>query len=150
MPKVGSRYSKFGSEKTTTKKQTTTTTTANKLHLVLKKKKKKKPAELGFLSSSSQTRRKCIYERWTTGAGWGEALRLFYGKHVLAILKTVRLDWNLGIIHECSRSYRNNAILSFHLFFYLSVRAVYNGNPFDFYPFNTNDHRYPYLNSIYK
>ena len=67
------------------------------VNLVLKKKTEKKKrylilkknlAELGFLGSISQTRRKCIYEHWTMGAGCGEALRLFYGKHVLAILKT--------------------------------------------------------------
>ena len=81
MPKVGSRYSKFGFEKHTHKK--------NAFGF------EKNPAELGFLGSISQTRRKCIYERWTTGAGWGgEALRLFYDKHVLAILKTcsIRLE----------------------------------------------------------
>ena len=31
-----------------------------------------------------------------------------------------------------------------------NCRAVYYGYPFDFDQFNTNDHRYPYLNSIYK
>ena len=66
----------------------------------------------------------------------------------LPFWKPVRLNWNWGIIHKCSRTYRNNNILSFD--YYLSVRAVYYGTPFDFYPFNTNDHRYPYLNSIYK
>ena len=105
MPKVGSWYSKFCFEKKKKKQNKK----KNKLHLILKK----NPAELGFLGSISQTRRQCIYERWTTEAGWGEALRLFYGEHVLAILEPVRLDWNWGIIHECSRTYRNNAILSF-------------------------------------
>ena len=75
VPNVGSRYSKFGFEK---KQQ----------HAFgFEKKKKKKTAEVGFLGSISQTRRKCICEHWTTGAGWGP-LRLFYGKRVLAILKT--------------------------------------------------------------
>ena len=80
MPKVGSRYKKIGFEK-------------KKLHLGLKK-THKNTAESGFLGSISQTRRKCIFERWTAGAGWGEAPRLFYGKHVLAILKTcsIRLE----------------------------------------------------------
>ena len=76
---VGSQYSKFGFEKNKKKKKK-----KKKLHLVLKK----KTAEVKLLGSISQTRRKCIYERWSTGAGWGEALRLFYGEHVLAILKT--------------------------------------------------------------
>ena len=45
------------------------------VNLVLKKTtafgfEKKTTAEVGFLGSISQTRRKCIYERWTTGAGW--------------------------------------------------------------------------------
>ena len=44
---------------------------------------------------------------------WGGALRLFYGKHVLAILKTSSTRLELGIILECSRTSRNNAILSF-------------------------------------
>ena len=71
MPNVGSRYSKFGFEK-------------KKMHLVLKK----KTAEVGFLGSISQDKKKCICERWTMGAELGEALRLSYGKHKLAILKT--------------------------------------------------------------
>ena len=77
--------------------------------------------------------------------GAAGALKLFYGKHVIAILKTcsTRLE-----LRNYSRTYRNNAILPFD--YNLSIRAVYYGNPFDFYPFNTNDHRYPYLNSIYK
>ena len=86
MPNVGSKYSKFGFEK------------------------KKKLLTVGFLGSISQTRRKCIYERWTTGAGWWEALKLFYCKHVLAILKTCSTRLELG---NYSRTYRNNAILSF-------------------------------------
>ena len=113
MPKVGSRYSKYCFEEKT----------KNKLHLVLKKKTKnkkkqtkkppKKTAELRFLGSISQTRRKSIYERWTTGAvrgGGRGALKLFYGKHVIAILKTcsTRLE-----LRNYSRTYRNNAILPF-------------------------------------
>ena len=67
----------------------------------------------------------------------------------LPFWKPVRLDLNWGIIHECSRTYRKQCHTFFWLY-YLLVRAVYYGNPFDFYPFNTNDHRYPYLSSIYK
>ena len=50
------------------------------------KQNKKKTAELGFLGSISQTRRMNALLRGQEG-GRG-ALRLFYGKHVLAILKT--------------------------------------------------------------
>ena len=49
-----------------------------KLHLVLNK--KKKTAEVGFLGSLSQTRRKCIYERWTMWVGLGGGSQTFlYG-----------------------------------------------------------------------
>ena len=58
-----SRYSIFGLKKTTT--------------AFCLKKKKKKTAEVGFLGSFSQTRRKCIYERWTTVAGVGEGTQTF-------------------------------------------------------------------------
>ena len=33
--------------------------------------------------------------------------------HCFPYWKPVWLDWNWGIIHKCSRTYRNNAILSF-------------------------------------
>ena len=147
VPKVGSRYSKFGLEKNKKnkkKKQKKKQTNKKKN----KKKKKtnkttafgfeknnnnnnKTTAELGFLGSISQTRRNCIYERWTTGAGCGEALRLFYGKHVLAILKTCSTRFNWGIIHECSRTFRNNAILSFDFIicqseqFTMAIRLIF-------------------------
>ena len=67
----------------------------------------------------------------------------------LPFWKPVRLDWNWGTIHECSRTYRNNAILSFDFIIFVSPSSLL-WHAFDFYPFNTNDHRYPYLNSIYK
>ena len=94
-----SRFSKFGLKK-------------QQLHLVLKKN-----AEVGFLGSISQTRRKCIYDRWTTGARGGGGGRRHSDFSMVSMClpfwKPVRLDWNWGIIHECSRTYRNNAILSF-------------------------------------
>ena len=70
---------------------------------------------------------------------WGRT-QDFYGKRVLAILKTcsTRLE-----LRNYSRTYRNSAILSFDF-------IICQSEQFDFYPFNTNDHRYPYLNSIYK
>ena len=112
MPNVGSRYSKFVFEK---KKKNNNNNNKKKKKKQKKKKKTKKTtttafglekipqktAEVGFLGSISQTRRTCIYERWTTGAGW------------------------CGV-------------------------CVGESEQFDFYLFNTNDHRYPYLNSIYK
>ena len=122
MPNVGSRYSKFGFGKKQTKnciwfwKKTTT-------------------AEVGFLGSISQTRRKCIYENWTTGAGWGAGA----GRHsdfslvsmCLPFWKPIWLDWNWRIIHECSRTYRNNAILSFDFIncqseqFTMAIRLIF-------------------------
>ena len=64
----------------------------------------------------------------------------------LPLWKPVRLDWNWGIIHECSRTYRNNAILSFDFIicqseqFTMSIRLI----------FTHLIQSYPYLNSIYK
>ena len=63
------------------------------------------------------------------GAGCGEALRLFYGKHVLAILKTcsTRLE-----LRNYSRMFnRNNAILSFDFItcqseqFTMAIRLIF-------------------------
>ena len=122
MPNVSSRFSKFG-----LKKQTN-----NNNNCIWFWKKKKKMLRCGG-----------------GGGGWRWGPSDFSMVSMcLPFWKPARLDWNWGIIHECSRTCRNNAILSFD--YYLSVRAVYYGNPFNFYPFNTNDHRYPYLNSIYK
>ena len=73
MPDVGSRYSKFGFEK---KKK--------KLHLVLKKKCWGRIPGVPSLRQEESVSMNARL-RWR---GWGEALRLFYGKHVLAILKT--------------------------------------------------------------
>ena len=82
------------------------------VNLVLKKKtafgfEKKTTAEVGFLGSISRTRRMRIYEHWTTGAGWGgggEAPVLFYGKRVLAILKTCSTGLE---IRNCLRMFTN-------------------------------------------
>ena len=69
MPKVGSKYTKFCFEKKkkTKKKQKQK---KNKNKQTAFGFEKKNPTELGFLGSISQTKRKCIYEHWTTGAGW--------------------------------------------------------------------------------
>ena len=126
MPNVGPRYSKFGFEK-------------KKLHLVLKKNC------WGRIPGFHLSDKKKVY-LWTLDYGGGVG-----GRHsdfsmvsvCLPFWKPVRLDWNWGIIHECSWTYRNNAIPSFDF-------IICQSEQFDFYPFNTNDHRYPYLNSIYK
>ena len=44
-------------------------------------------------------------------------------------------------LSECLRTYRNNAILSFY---FINCQS----EQFDFCPFNTNDHSYPYLNYL--
>ena len=74
MPNVGSRYSKFGFEK---KKK--------KMHLVLKKKKMLR--QDSWVPSLRQEESVSM-NAGLRGRGGGEALRLFYGKNVLAILKT--------------------------------------------------------------
>ena len=70
------------------------------------------------------------------------ALILFYGKHVLSILKTC--STRLELRNLFTNVHEPIETRPYFLLTLLSVRAVYYGNPFDFYPFNTNDHRYPY------
>ena len=49
----------------------------------------------------------------------------------LPVWKPVRIDWNWGIILECSRTYRNNAILSFDFIicqfeqFTMAIRLIF-------------------------
>ena len=95
-------------------------------------KKKKFPTYLPYF----------FFQAVTWGVGGG-AFRLFYGKRVL-FWNPVRLDWNWAIFVNVHQSpiYRNNAIFSF-------VFIICQSEQFDFYTFNTNDHRQPYLNSIY-
>ena len=126
MPDVGSRYSKFGFEK---------------------KKRKEKKNCYSRIPGFHLSDKKKVYERWLRGRGGGGGGGVHSDFSMVSVClpfwKPVRLDWNWGIIHECWRTYRNNAILSFY---FINCQS----EQFDFYPFNTNDHSYPYLNSIYK
>ena len=81
MSKVSSRYSKFCFEKKKKKKKKKIT---KKLHLVLKKILLSQDSWVPSLRQEESV----SMNAGLRGAGWGEALRLFYGKHVLAVLKT--------------------------------------------------------------
>ena len=68
--------------------------------------------------------------------GGGEALRLFFGKHVLAIFEnlfdSIGTEELFSNVHEPIET-----MPYFFCLYHLSVRAVYYCNPFDFYPFDT-------------
>ena len=104
MPNVGSRYSKSGFEKKTA--------------FGFEKKPKNCWGRIpGF--QLSDKKKMCL---WTLDyGGWGRHSDFSMVSVCLPFLKTVRLDWNWGIIHECSWTYRNNAILSFDFIICQSV-----------------------------
>ena len=101
MPNVGSRYSQFSFEKKTT--------TA----FGFEKSKNCWGRIFGFHLSDKKN---CIYDLWTLDYGggvWGRHSDFSMVSVCLPFWKPVRLDWNWGIILECSWTYRNNAILYF-------------------------------------
>ena len=82
------------------------------------------------------------------GPGVGRHSHFSMVSMFLPFWKPIRLSWNCGIIHKCSRTYRNNAILSFGFIicqseqFTMAICLIFS----HLIQMITD----PYLNSIYK